>query len=486
MLKHSVTHSPEDNELFEDINTYHYGKGGYEDVVREITSGANGSCAIEVEKPEVLEFVYEQMYQAWSRYQVSNVVLTWREALDEKDMSTSVGYPACRYTSTYLDLIKQIQEDEPTRDPVEVLAEEMEECEQLVLQGSCPPVVWRPFGKLDKYSTSKVQSRKFRTVSTGPLFLLTLMRRYYSVATKHLETSIPQMYLFTGPEACYEKVWSRMAGTRTFGVDYTSFDKNSVKTLNIRSFMLLDKLTGKTVPRPIFDYICLGITQPMSLVYNNSGEPELFNLNGTNPSGQLMTSWCNTATHAAHNCTFLWEKYHVHPVDYLSDMSMLRSIMTGDDGVESVDHMDPDTFAQELATFIQSAFNIPCKLDLLNLPDGTRTCYKEDLVAPYLNKVMISPTPQTMYLIPVHPRRFIPRLYFLVEGDYKGPKTEVLQTRLSGIVNEIQPLIFHEYFNPSLPTNEIVESILKYAKEMNVRVPSVYECTDEFVIRLRD
>lgn len=433
----------------------------------EIATSIRGSPKSVIWHNKEIDAVFDDIYEAWKGYGGSSPILPWEEVISMKDPDTSVGYPLCTYYQTFADLLKDYT--------LEDMVKEMQEAEDAIMSGSYPPAVWRPFPKVDKYSDRKVATLKFRLVSTGPLFLLSLCRRWYSVTETRLKEAIPQMFVITTPEAYNDKVVSRMTHGFTFGIDYTSFDKNSCGYLTSKTLELLDRLTGKTVPRPIYEYISLSITQPLSLIIEPDGRESLYALTSTNPSGNYFTTWVNTATHIFHNCFFMKYIMRETVADYLQDFASMVTIATGDDGVERFDS-DRNGLkrAHMLCEFIEDQFSIPCKLDLLK-KDGELALYQPDLMAPYLNSLLIEKEPKSYYTIPLNPKRFIPRLLFMADGELRGTMDGTLSERALGIVNELRPLILHEYLNPHLPRNGAVSSILTVAARLGIKPKSVHD-----------
>jgi hypothetical protein len=245
-----------------------------------------------------------------------------------------------------------------------------------------------------------------------------------------------------------------------------------------QSLELLWKLLNKSIPEEIFDYVAINVAQPLSVLVAPSGATDIYCLGGSNPSGQLFTSWCNTISHVSHNALFLYQTYRVNPVDYINDIAQLRSVATGDDGVETLPGCWSDeqvkSFAMNLAEFIYDKFSIPAKLDLMKSGDE-EIPYPPEILAPYLNNLMIEHEyGKSYYLIPVHPERFLPSLLYYTGND--ALKVEELSiARARGIYDQIKSVIFHEYINPDIPQNKVVQVIQKIIAQTGLKVPKPHE-----------
>lgn len=461
LKEHAITYPPDYESNLLDYNVYHYGKGGVWDIVHELTSGIQGTCPMAVTQPALIDETFNVMEKTWMVYGGVSDPLSWEEAILLKEEGTSTGYPMNAYFSNFGDMLKEIG--------LPKLVEMCEEAEQLIMQGKAPVNLWRPFPKLDKYSSGKVASGKFRVVSTGSFFLLTLCRRWYSQVEENLKRSINQIFTITTNDLFHDKVVQRMCDGFTFGIDYSSFDKNSCSYFVLKSIELLHRLSKRSVPHPIFEYITLSICQPLSLIIAPNGDQLVYIMPGTNPSGQFFTSWTNSVSHLAHNMLFVQERLHERQDDYLYDYASLLSVCTGDDGVERFDTEEHGlTKAKLLALFIETSFAIPCKLDLMKTRDGY-ALYPQSLMAPYLNRILVLPTNRTYYQFPLNPKRLLPKLIFKVQGEIKGDINEIMTERAAGILNELQGLLYHEFVNPALPRNRILSEIVKTAEKMGVR-----------------
>lgn len=465
-----ITYDPYDleNPLLQ-CNTYHYGKTAYLGLVKEMKSTFQGApCAIVHHKDDI-DRICDIIEYAWQDYTGPSEPLSWSYVVNTKPHDTSVGFPLKAYCSNFGDLLDHYGELG--------LVQELEKAEKSILEGTADYAAYMPFPKLDKYKDSKVLANRMRLVSTGPVFQLLLAKRWYSKAVELLEQNIPQFYLITDEDAYRRKVVDRLTGGYSWGIDYTSFDKNSTSYLTFKAIQVLDNIMGNTVPRRIFEYLALTISQPLSIIVNPSGEAEWFLLTNTNPSGQFLTSYCNSFSHLVHNALFVDLKLKEHVLDYLSDRALIRSAMTGDDGIDST---QTDQLARwmshDLANFVFQEFEIPAKLEMMEI-EGTEAPFPIGMLPPYLNKMMVS-TANGYYTIPVNLLRYCPRLTFLLQNDLKGKsETELMSERGLGILEDLKPLIAHEYLNPTMPRNAILKILVDRIKALGVTIDNPYTYT---------
>lgn len=454
-------------------NVYHFGKGGSDALIKEVENSFSGAPDVVLNRSDHIDSVFDALYKTWREFTFMSKPMTWEEALTVKDKDTSVGFPLCARYADFGDLIE--------KETMERVVAWCEELETAVCAGSYPETVWKLFPKEDKYKTKKIEENKYRVLSIGPLFLLSLCRRYYSRAESHLKVMIPQMYVITDQENFERKVFNRMRGSETFGIDYTAFDKNSCQYLVGKSFQLLDRLVGSEVPRHVYNYIFQSITQPNSMIIDEEGNQIVYGLTATNPSGEFFTTWVNTVTHIVHNASFVDTVLKVHPEDYLRDYAPLRSVCTGDDGVEAVtDSEVPNNtlnIANKLCEYISREFGIPARLDLLidDTNEGKLCPFPKDLMAPYLNDLLVVMQERSYYRIYTNPKRLLPRLNFVTQNSIIGDVRHTLSERVDGIMERLRPNFFHEYANPSLPKNEVIQSIRTLATSLGVRPPTAQD-----------
>lgn len=453
-----------------EVNTYNFGKAGFDNMVKMLETAYSCSSIASTNYFEELKEVYDEMFTTWKSFSRRVTPIPWEEVITTKDKKTSTGYPLCLYIPEYGSYIEKVGQEQ--------FLKWLETAENHLLAGGILPTPhWRPFPKQDKYSSSKVKANDLRMVSTGPLFLLLLSKRYYGEITEFLEKMLTQYYLATTAEQYERKVCNRLFGKRTIGIDYTGFDKHSIGVTTFLSFQLLHRFTAHSVPEPIFEYIAKSIMHPCSIIIDPHGTPMVYPLAGSNPSGQLFTTWCNTTAHLAHNALYLKLKMNINVSDYLNDHTFLVTVATGDDGVEGFPtDYDNDKIleiANELADFIYEYFGIPAKLDLM-YENGQRVPFPPELMAPYLNQIVVPTTNGDYYKIPVHVERLLPSLIFYDKKDAPHYK-KLAPERAMGIYNEVKPLIFHEMVQGT-PRNRTKEVLVELIRSTGTCMPeSIYD-----------
>lgn len=450
-------------------NTYHYGKCGYHTLKRELVNTFQGSPKAVYGCKEEVDDIFDSLFHNWKAYVGEYSPMSWEAVIDSKDRNTSLGYPLCYYYPTMGDLLDVENGNGFSVEELATYLAEMEE--HLISTGSAPMAVWRPFPKVDKYSTAKVKASKFRLVSVGPFFLLSLCKRYFQELVHTLEVAIRQFYLITGDKEYVQKIVARLLNGYSWGVDYTAFDKNSTSYLTTAGFMLLDRLSGYRVPRAVVRYITLSVSQPISMIIAPTGRCEIYCMCSSNPSGQFFTSYTNSITHLVHNILFCSLHYKCTHTDYLQDEAPMRSVMTGDDGIDVVaSYQEAVDTSLALTQFLEEYFNIPAKIDFLEYVDGSKGPFPPGVLPVYLNQILVTLDGDegSMYLIPSNPRRFLPRLSFVQPSDIRDSLEDTLRQRVTGIMQEVKPLILHEYVYPQFPRNAVVDAIKRFAERLGL------------------
>jgi len=451
-------------------NIYHYGKGGFLSMKREIEKSFRGTMPKLATDPEAIKSVIGDMYEYYSGLRIRYDPMSWADTVAEKEEDTSMGYPLATRHANHGDFLKCYSRGEPTDNDLEDLYNDLEMTEKLVLEGKCPISYWKCMNKEDKYSTKKVVSRAFRMVSIGSYFLLCLCRRYLKIVDKHLKEIIKQFHLVTDEEHYITHVLDRVAGRFSMGVDYTAFDKNSSRYFVIESMKFLDYMSGYQTPRPIMEYIILNISNPMTVLTNkDTGESLYYNLNATNPSGQYHTSNVNSLTHLYHNLIIFKEVLRVPIEDYLNDIWVIRSCMTGDDGLETA--QDPCELmlrVELLTTKVESWFGIPAKVEGLTNPNGKLIPFPPDVMAPYLSQVCVVNEEQGFYhLLPSNPKRSLAKMIYVPE-NCRTKFDELMTDRVRNLLDGIHGIAVNKYLNPDVPDNIVYDSMVDYSRDYGI------------------
>lgn len=463
-----------DDDLL-NYNTYHYGKAGHSTLTTELTETFQGTTKIALEHFDEVEEAYDVLYHSWKTYVGPSDPLPWEEVIMSKDPNTSLGYPLAYDYGTMEELLEDITMEE--------LSEIFQSYEDTLLEGFLPPATWRPFPKMDKYSGKKVMSSKFRLVSVGNVFFLALCKRWFSQVVTALEEAVDQFYINTGPEIFNRKFVMRMLNAYSWGVDYTAFDKNSTAMFTLLGFKLLHRLSCQSTPKFIYEYIALNIAQPLSIIVSPDRTLQCYLLCSSNPSGQFFTSYTNSCTHLVHNLLFSMIYLGESGYDYIADRGQLRSIMTGDDGVDLAEtEAKAVKISSEMCRFVEEFFNIPAKLEFMEDESGRNVPFPPGISPVYLNKVYVVKDDGTSYLIPSNLRRLLPRLMFVQPSDVKGTLRETLQERVIGILQEVQPTLLHEYFHPCYPKNVIAAKIVEKARSLGVLAKSPHNTVSSLVL----
>lgn len=456
------------------VNMFNYGKGGEESMLQELSSSYFGAMPMTVEEPEFIEETLSQIKEFYAPNVIKSVPRSWEDVVAEKDKKTSVGFPLVSMFSDCGNFLEAYEGD------MEQLYADLDEAEKLVLQGQAPISYWKVLPKEDKYTEKKVKSRRFRLVSIGSFFLLCLCRRWLGTVDSHIKHIVAQFHLLGQGDPYERHVLKRLAGRYSVGVDYTAFDKNSSREFTMASFDFMDYMSGRATPRRIIEYITLNVCNPFTIISNKAtGRTTYFHLSATNPSGQLHTTNVNSLTHLFHNAIIMRKKFLVSVEDYLGDVSFVRSVMTGDDGLETCE--DPDTtmvVVREMAYSVGQLFGIPAKIEsLYDEEQKSEVPFPPDVMAPFLSEMcVVRPEDDQYYLIPSHPKRMIAKLIYVPE-DKLGNIRELLHSRCVNIADRMHGLAVHQLLNPDLPPNMILRLMKDYMKEFGVLMKNEHDFT---------
>lgn len=475
----------EPSDVIEDVEKYSahiYGRGGFYNMERQLETAVGGPCYAEWADKERFEKTWDDMEKEILKHSALFDPLSYREVLLSKDSESSVGLPLQAQYPNFgafvvnPDKCETEEEKEEAEANLQEVIDEFEDLEKAILDGYYPIHEWRCFPKTDKYGEKKIKEGNFRIISCSGLFLLMLYRRYFKQIEDYIVRSVNQFHLITTQDLIQTKLIDRMSGLHTFGIDYSAFDKHSVTGVLRRSIKTLYLAASGSIPYRVYEYLVLKTSNPSSilcLAKNDTVETYHYLLNGSNPSGQYLTSYVNTQSHCFHTVYYLRKIWGVSPRDYMMDNCKLRSIMTGDDGVEGSGDLDfINKVIKTLPNFISDEFSIPAKLDLLTLESGEKDLYQPDLMAPYLNKVLIEREDGRCYQLYADPRRLVNRLLYAQQNEITGSLTDTFRNRIQGIMEELRSYVLHETLNPDLPRNSVVEAIRNGAQEIGATYSS--------------
>lgn len=468
-LIHPITEHP-----VVECNIFDFGKGGLLSMQHEIEGSIFGAMPLELEDGEFINETIEDFFDYYKNKRIKYEPLTWQQVVMEKADDTSMGLPLGAKFADH-GCFKEAYDGD-----FDLLYEDLQQAEDDILEGCAPISVWKCLPKEDKYSRKKIEARRFRLVSIGSYVLLCICRRWLSQVDSYIKDLIQQFHVL-GTNEMYEKhVLSRLISRYSLGVDYTAFDKNSGRTFVTTSIQFLDFMSNYQTPRKIIEYIILNISNPVTILPSKDGEHLVYNLSGTNPSGQLFTTSVNSVTHLLHNCVILRRVYRISVRDYLADLSMLRSAMTGDDGLETCETKEQTMLVVSmLARKVAEYFGIPAKVEgLTNHKTGALEPYPLDVMAPYLSEVCVLRYQEGYYYrFPCNPKRMLARLIFVPE-DKMSKMSELMPSRCQNIAHELHSLTVHETLNVDIPQNTTLKRMHDYIRQNRVILKSPQDVGD--------
>ena len=249
-----------------------YCKGPAEDLKGEMSKLISGSVDYDLAP-------LERVMMNWmrDRVPVKFPPIPMIDVVKGKDLKSSVGMPWKFYFADYGCMVTEFGYEE--------IARMVEELEESIIQGQPYTTLFYLFSKLDKYTSSKINKRGFRSIQVADVFLLFIMQKYFAQMVKELEMAAIQMFLVTDVDSYAMRMQSHR-NRHSFGVDFSAYDKTESSDLMRMSFRLL--CSRVVIPPQVASFIEEAICCPVYIL-PVEGTP-IYGSGGSNPSGQFLTS----------------------------------------------------------------------------------------------------------------------------------------------------------------------------------------------------
>jgi hypothetical protein len=356
-------------DLFSAHSTHLYCKGSAELAGLELSNVQRGSfacestdrfqlCLEQVEK-EIRELVTN------SEELVNGKFATYQpDVLSEiKSDDSGPGFPFKNKFSTFKDLIDHAST--LCEDPITEFQNYLQQAQEVVCSGQALDADYFVFSKRDAYNEGKLRitptnpNPRFRTIQASEVTLNFICAMYLKNVTTFLKLKTPWMFVVTNEEQWEEKVYRRLKDkAHTMGIDYSRFDKTQSPT--ITSWIVKTLLQYTHAPTAIVDWIAQHISKPKLRMPDGS----VLQMDGTNPSGNYLTTVINSYSHRLYNLYLFSEILDIHP-QQVDDRCV--SVMLSDDGIDGFyDVNDARKVAQEVHSCARVAFNLKTKLQLLD------------------------------------------------------------------------------------------------------------------------
>lgn len=419
-------------------------KGDSVSLGKEVSSNTSSGLGCDIEE-EVADFT-----EVLAALLPMAEPLTWQEAINGKENDSSVGLPYLNRHKDFGDFLESY--------PPLLLENILQEVEQSVLDGADPVCVCYVFSKRDKYTPQKCQGSRFRSIQCCDVLLLLIMRRWFYGMAHEFYVRMPQSYLVTTQSQYVAKTGPLRSGW-SFGVDFSAYDKSESLALNLRVFRAL--CTRTMIPCRLRTWIERNVFSPTYLTAGG----DLYLPGGGNPSGQYLTSVLNTANHMVMNARCYKQLLGVRPLDYYMNRTKVRSIMTGDDGIESFeDKEDADLCVKELPSLLSDLFCIGAKVDLP--VDGSP--YPPGVLPPYLSEVEVFRRGYCVK-VPVRPHRVICGLQY---QPFCSPSiTDVDRQKVESAIQSLAGFLVLKSLDKTYPMPACVASLVSLADRVGVEVP---------------
>jgi hypothetical protein len=355
---------------------------------------------------------------------------------------------------------------------MEELVGTMQEIEAAIMAGEDFMSLFYCFSKRDKYGPKKVIESRFRSIQCGDVFLLWLCQRWFSALVEFLEDKVPQFFVITSEDQYQQKVSDRLRDGFSFGVDFKAYDKSETGDIMDRSLRLLASMT-KTPP-VLVDFFVRTCCAPVLLLPGG----DIVSPSGSNPSGQYLTSIMNSLNHLVYNACAYRDLLGIPFDAYLGDASVARSVMTGDDGIETLSNRDSAvSVMSQLPAYLLHTFGVVAKIDAVQ-DGGEMLPYPKGILPPYLSMVEVA-VPGARILVPARFNRLLPTLQFVTSHDQRHPSlTQLTKERIVGIYTVACGFEACRYLRSGYPVPQAYLDFCQYAKEMDVELPNRHASFD--------
>jgi len=299
------------------------------------------------------------------------------------------------------------------------------------------------------------------------------MSRYFGPLAEALELLVPQFFLITTDEQYTAKV-ATLRGGHGFGIDFTAYDKAENAVLNRATLSLLGEFVA--IPPAVLSFILDSVTTPVVVLPDG----DCYMPYGSNPSGQFLTSLMNTVNHLVMNTEVFAQVLDFDRDGYLAGREAIRSVMTGDDGIESAVSSAEALRAMALIpSAYQELFGIGAKVDAVTSADGSPVPYPSGVLPPYLSRVEIQVAGRHV-LVPYRPHRVLAGLQFETTHDLNDPSyAEVRRQKVSSALLELSGFRVAQMLDPVNRTPLLpacVLSLERMAARLGVALPSIMDC----------
>jgi hypothetical protein len=210
------------------------------------------------------------------------------------------------------------------------------------------------------------------------MFVTAIMRKYCESSQSKLKVELPWVFLETTREQYERKVLNRMLNLHSIGIDMSKFDKRHSATILSWTLRILFKHT--MMPQAVQEFMIKAICKGTYVLPDGTSVL----INGTNPSGNYLTSWNNTITHRIYNL-FLFSLILDCPVAEVD--TRVVSVCTSDDGIDGFKaEADCRKVADEIKTVGDCWFRINFKVARMV---GDSPCHPPGILPVYLSNVLV-------------------------------------------------------------------------------------------------
>mgnify|MGYP003572055665 CR=1 FL=1 len=417
--------------------THLVAKGDNDSLEEEVLKGTYGHVKV---PPRVWECLKKEIDDAIALHDITP--LSFQEAWDTLNKQASPGEP---WADTF-----------PTKQDFEdkgALPELLEFCEALeeeIISGQLPEDEWpimafKVHSKRDKYSTKKIKTKRFRSIQGLDVVLNLIMARWLAKFDETIYDRFPHIFVKNNPQTWCERITKGFAGLRTWGCDYTAFDKSIPE--NVVGDIVGFCMQRVGAPQNLCDFVARQVSQGPLVMPTG----DIIHRTGSNPSGEYLTTIVNSFYNYMMIVDCFGEVLQVPPEEVKQHMSF---VITGDDALLGSQELELEK-VEEATQLISDKYCIATKLDLYHgeLYPSDPGCH-----APYLGQVSVGLDQETFVSVPFEPMRTLTRAVQAPMND--KPQDRAL--RMTGVRQAFAGYYVLRELSPSYPIPVPVNAFMDY------------------------
>lgn len=438
--------------------THVVAKGGSEELVAEVMQSTTRSAEVNMRAFKVVSDMFRKAAQ-----KADLTPLSCEQVWDTVNKDASPGEPWAAKFPTKEDFSPQ---------DLEELFDLEGALEQLIVERGKIPVEhhFKVHSKRDKYSAKKFANKRFRSIQGTDVILHLMMARYLKQLCTAVYDHCPHVGVKIPKHTWNEKITQRFNGKRTWGIDFTGYDKGIPANVIRMIVMELCSIVGCPTA------IALHMAEAVATGAFVMPDGNIIERGGGNPSGEYLTTIVNSFYHLY----MVVDVYHdVLGVDETCVLEEVDPVVCGDDGLMGGELSVAEV--KEAAAQITERYGLETKVDL---HDGDLYPREAGCHAPFLGQVSVMFTNGIGIPAPFEPMRTMSRGVETKPGD---TEQQLLERQL-GIREALGAFVVMRYCVPEYPLPTIVEEFLAELEAKREKRPDLnwsgYVQTEQLIAQL--